>query len=170
MSINSISAASSYYSFSSINNDEEELIKKKLLALGIVPTGNAAADKILLQKAEKEAKTKNVETSAVGNSNSAQPQSGAISNAIPTEWINLMAQVGVTATKDIDADYQKATAIIKSKLTNCTDEVQKKKYRSLQEQIDKFVANNQSSLASAATAMVGATMLSQMNKISLLNN
>lgn len=165
MSINSISAATSYYSFSS-NSSEDELIKKKLIALGIAPTGNSSVDKSLLQRAEK-AQSSN-ESKSVSASKPQKSQMAGSPPPIPSEWQSLMNQLGITPTGDLDKDYKKAITEVKLRIANAKTEPEKDKYRSLQTQIDNFVANNQNSTASAATAMVGASMLSEMNKISLL--
>lgn len=170
MSINSISAASSYYSsITSVgNNDEYELVKRRLLALGIVPIGNENVDKLVLQKSEKPQKSDEDNANPVKRAKPSQQQMDGASSNILIAWQNLMQELGLTASGDIDADYRRAIAVIKSKIANTTDEAEKNKYRSLQTKIDKLVADNLSSSASAATAMVGASALADMNKAYLV--
>lgn len=168
MSINSISAATSYYSFSSVGN-EDELLKRKLIALGIAPTGNLSVDRNLLIKAEKTQKGEEKSSVSVQQNQPTQQQAGGAASAgVPQEWKNLMRQLGIISSNDVDVDYIKATAEVKQRILYAKDETEKTKYRGIQEKMDLFVSNYHPESSSASSAMVGATLLGEMNKASMV--
>lgn len=161
MSIGAISSAISYYSLGSVS--DYDLIKQKLIVLGVVPSGQESVDRAKLKLVEASQKSDNkshLSTLSKGMARSHSPES------LPSSWLELLSQLGITSSGDIDTDYEKAIAEIKKRLGNAKNEPEKEKYRILQIQIEKFVADFSSSQASAS-AMVGASALAAMNKASL---
>ena len=165
MSINSISAASSYYYSSGIDS-EYELIKQRLKALGISPTGSKSTDKLLLEKAEKTQKSSTVKSAE-------QAQSASISSqnqpAAPPEWQKLMQEAGITPSGDLYTDYKNAVDAVNSKIQSANSDSEKTKYIDLLDRINRFMSNNQELVSSSSSAMVGASALSAINKALLVN-
>lgn len=166
MTINSISAFGSYYS-SSIKVLDYETVKKQLQIKGIAPTGNESIDRALLSQSN------NSENSAIKNisllkNNSAQIGNTASVNQIPLEWQDLLSQLGLTTTGDINKDYDKAIVIVEQKIKYATTEEEKNKYTGLKSQINDFISNNSMNLSSIASAMVGASMLASINKATMI--
>ncbi len=161
MSISAISSAISYYSLGS--GSDYDLIKQKLIALGIAPSGQESIDRAKLKQAEASQKSDNKSHPSNLSKGLARSHS---SESLPSSWLELLSQLGITSSGDIDTDYERAVAEIKKRLANSKNEPEKEKYRTLQTQIEKFVADFSSSQASAS-AMVGASALAAMNKASL---
>lgn len=168
MAIGAVSSVGSS-AYTSTTSNDDEYVKLKLKQLGLTSTGNPAADKLLIQQTEQAKKSESAQGAGGTKKakSSSQQSSASSAQALPQEWQDLMAQLGITSTGDIDQDYQKALDEIKSKLANATTDSDKDKYRTLQGQIEKFVADQASNSASAASAMVGASALGEMNKASL---
>ncbi len=166
MSINAIAAGNSYYS-SSIDA-EYELIKQRLKALGLAPSGNKAADKLLLQKTEKPQQSSSTSSSL----NNIMPTGAEKSQGqppLPPGWKELMAQLGITSSGDVEIDYKKAVLVIAEKLSATSDEAEKSKYKNIQTKIERVRNEFIKSKLMSPNEMTGATALSDMNRALLVN-
>lgn len=167
MSINAISGFGSFYA-SPVTVLDYETVKKQLQNKGIAPTGNESVDRSLLAQANNSnnAAVKNV---SLLQNNASQAGGVPGQTQIPQEWQDLLAQLGLTSTGDINEDYDKATAVVKEKIKYASTDADKNKYINLKSQIDDYISNNAMNLSSAASSsMVGASMLASLNKAMMI--
>lgn len=166
MSINAISSIGSYYS-SPVMVLDYETVKKQLQDKGIAPTGNENVDRSLLTQASNSSSAP-VKNNSLLQNNASQVGGVSPQTQIPQEWQDLLAQLGLTSTGDINEDYDKATEAVKEKIKYAATDADRNKYVDLKSQIDDYVSNNSMNIASAASSMVGASMLANINKAMMI--
>lgn len=149
MSISSLNSATSGY-YSPTVDSEYEKIKKKLLELGIEPTGNKEVDKAKLQKAEKEIEK---------NKEREKKQSGH--GEPPQELMRILNQLGLQPSGDIKTDCNNAENVITAKLDTAKNADDKEKYQNLKTDLEEFKANDPT-INSAI--MLGASALANLNR------
>lgn len=144
----------SYVPSSKLKEEDEEYKKiiNMLKMLGIEPTGNKAADKIILQ-------------SALNNMASSQSKKSANSDYIP--FLDIMDSLELSSSGDIDKDYTNTVNEIDYRISYASDDEEKQYYQALRDELDEMY--NQNSYDNAvANQFSGSTQLGNLNKFMLM--
>lgn len=144
----------SYTPSSKLKEEDEEYKKiiNMLKMLGIEPTGNKSADKIILQ-------------SALNNMSSTQSNKSANSDYIP--FFDIMQSLDLSSSGNIDKDYTSTVNEIDYRISYANDDEEKQYYQELRDEVDTLY--NQDSYNSAvANQFSGSTQLGDLNKLMLM--
>ncbi len=150
---------------------EYEEIKKKLYALGLIPSGSKSADKTKLIGAEKERELEKAQAASQSQkANSASGTNGA-SQAQQEEFSQILTYLGIIASDKPDYDYKQAVKKIDSYIQNATDPSERKYYLTMKRSLDTAImAMGYTTQALSAGNMTGATALGDMNKQMLVSS
>lgn len=173
MAINAISGLfGSSYSTKQIDTEYEE-IKKQLMAMGLEPSGSKTADKVKLNQAikEKELEEAQKANSSSTISNAAQTEETEETDELTETYKNILTELGVTQTDDVEYDYDQAIKQIESKLKEAADPYEQSRLLSLKSRLDYEVNSMGYSVQSlSSSAMTGATAMGEMNKQMLVSS
>lgn len=171
MVVSAISAFSGRYSFLQVDVEYEE-IKRKLYALGVTPSGTKSVDKIRLEGAQREQELK--ETQQLEEEQSKVEEEPAFSSTLKpldenTELITILQNLGITQTDDLEDDYRKAINVLRNRFMNETSMIELSRLREMKSDLDRIASEYGYSTISIATSeMTGASALSEMNKVMML--
>lgn len=159
MSISPISSSmmSMYVPSSGTSQKAEEkdyeylLIQQELMAMGIVPSGDKATDKLKLQT------VKTMQEMMQAQSSSSSRQS------IPFD--DIMNTLNLTVTGDLDKDYDTTIDRLDYEIDMAYSDEEKEYYEALKDQVeDEYNSSKQNSISYFS----GASQISSMNKYMLL--
>ena len=171
MVVNAISGFSSRYAFLQIDTEYDE-IKKRLMSLGITPSGAKSVDKTRLEAAIKEQEleaSQNVTTERIKSTNEAAFTTNLKPLDENSELISILNQLGLPQTDDLKEDYRKAINVLRSRFINETNMIELTRLRDLKSDLDRIATEYGYSTISIATSeMTGATALAEMNKVMML--
>lgn len=173
MSINAINGLSSGYAGASQVDTEYEEIKKKLMALGVTPSGNKTVDKVKLEQAQRESELENAQKTA---SEQAKPTNNVSMTEEPAEeeesdeFVSYLTQINVSQTGDVENDYRNAINELRSRFLAETDPSELSQLRTVKDGLDRIMASlGYSTISIAASEMSGATAKGEQNKVMMLN-
>ena len=170
MVVGAISAFSGRYSFLQIDVEHEE-IKRKLYALGITPTGAKSVDKTKLETAQKE---KELEETLKTSEQTKSTEEAAFTSTLKplnenSELISILQELGIIQTEDLEEDYRKAINVLRNRFMNESNMIELTRLRDLKTDLDRIASEYGYSTISIATSeMTGASALSEMNKVMML--
>ena len=171
MVISAISGFSSRYAYLQIDTEYDE-IKRKLLSLGVSPTGTKSVDKIKLEGALKERELE--EAQKASQQVKSTSEDAAFSTTLKpldknTELSVILQQLGITQTDNLEDDYRKAVNILKTKFLNETSMIELSRLKDLKSDLDRIASEyGYSTISIAASEMIGASALGEMNKVMML--
>lgn len=171
MVVSAISAFSSRYAFLQIDTEYDE-IKRRLIALGVTPSGVKSVDKIKLEGAERERALE--ESQKVNSEQPKVSEEAAFTTTLKpleenTELSVILQQLGITQTDDLEDDYRKAINVLRSRFMNETSMMELTRLRDLKSDLDRIVTDyGYSTISIASSEMTGASALGEMNKVMML--
>lgn len=172
MVVNAISAFSGGYSYLQIDTEYDE-IKRRLMALGVTPSGRKSVDKIKLEGAEKERALEATQRTTTEQVKSTADEAAFTSTLKPlnehTELISILQQLGIAPTDDLKEDYRKAINVLRSRFMNESSMIELTRLKDLKSDLDRIASEYGYSVISIASSeMTGASALGEMNKVMML--
>lgn len=140
----------------------DDRIKDLLNQYGVQSTGDATTDLQSLYEAMQSAASNNVK-----GAQEKQQQAPTAASNVP--WADLLNQVGLSPSGDLDTDYNAFTQQIYMMQISATSPQDKANVAQLQAQAQIVFIDNQSSSSSQSTPQVsGADIVAQLNKMLLM--
>ena len=172
MVVSAISAFSSRYAYLQIDAEHDE-IKRRLLALGVTPTGSKSVDKIKLEGAERERELEATQKANANQSTKVEEEAAFSTTLIPlnknTELSIILQQLGITQTDNLEDDYRKAINALRTRFMNEKSMIELTMLRDLKSDLDRIVTDyGYSTISIASSEMTGASALGEMNKVMML--
>ena len=171
MVISAISGFSSKYAYLQIDTEYDE-IKRKLLSLGVTPTGTKSVDKIKLEGALKERELE--EAQKASQQTKATSEEAEFSTSLKplsenTELSTILQQLGITQTDNLENDYRNAINALRIRFMNESSMIELARLRDLKSDLDRIATEyGYSTTSISASEMTGASALSEMNKVMML--
>lgn len=132
-------------------DEEHEKIIRMLKMLGLVSTGDKAADKVLLQ--------------AAINAQQKQNTGGAKAESIPFQ--DIMNMLNIESSGKIDKDYTSTINELDDRISAAGDEEEKQYYLELKNRVETQYSDHGEN-KSAVAQFTGASQLSDLNRYLLL--
>ena len=171
MVVSAISAFSSRYAFLQIDTEYDE-IKRRLIALGVMPSGTKSVDKIKLEGAQREKALEEAQKTTAEQSKVSEE--AAFSTTLKpldenSELISILQQLGITQTDDLEDDYRKAINVLRNRFMNESSMIELSRLRDLKSDLDRIASEyGYSTISIASSEMTGASALGEMNKVMML--
>ncbi len=168
MVVSAILGFSGRYAFLQIDTEYDE-IKRRLIALGVTPSGSKSVDKIKLEGAQRERALE--ESQKATSEQSKVSEEAAFSTTLKpleenTELSIILQRLGITQTDDLENDYRKAINALRNRFMNETSMIEIARLRDLKTDLDRIVTEyGYSTFSIASSEMTGASALGEMNKV-----